>query len=317
MLQISSTSGRPRSFDPQSGPFTSSAALEAGLTRWDLAQLVKRHEVRRVLTNLYIPWDHPDSLETRAQAAGLVLADHAVAVDRTAAWIWGVDARSPWQLDLPPEVEFFVLRGNTRIRRPEVRSGERDLLPSDITSVEGIAVTVPVRTSLDLACGLGAYEALAAMDALARAQGATVPSLTAALPRFAGRRGVVQARRLVPLVDERAESTGESFTRFAISEEGLPAPQPQYWVRVGGVPTYRLDLAYPRHKICVEYDGEEFHSSDEAKENDRRRRKWLRDHGWIVIVVTKDDLRGPDRDAWLRELRAALEDRRRRAFRLA
>jgi hypothetical protein len=300
-------------FDAQSGPFTSAQALAAGLTRWHLAQLVRRHEVRRVLRDLYVPWDYDDTIEGRARAVTLVVPEHAIAVDRTAAWIWEVDVRKPQELDLPPHVEFFALRGNTRLRRSGVRSGERDLAASEVTSIAGVRVTTPVRTSLDLACRLNPFEALAAMDGLARTQGVTTLPLLAALPRFKGRRGVVQARQLVPLVDERAESAGESFTRWAIAAEGLLVPQPQYWVTVDGVPTYRLDLAYPRLKICVEYDGEEFHASDTAKEHDRRRRRWLRDHGWIVIVVTKDDFSAAARHVWLQELHAALLERSRGA----
>ena len=70
-----------------------------------------------------------------------------------------------------------------------------------------------------------------------------------------------------------------------------------------------VGTSYPSLKICVEYDGQEFHTSDEAKESDRKRRKWLRDHGWIVIVVTKDDFRGPALDRWLHELREAVAER--------
>ena len=71
----------------------------------------------------------------------------------------------------------------------------------------------------------------------------------------------------------------------------MPAPQPQFWIKVNGVEKYRLDLAYPRWKIAVEYDGEEFHSSPEDRDQDERRRTWLRRRGWIVIVVTKEDFR--------------------------
>ncbi len=298
--------------DPQAGPFTSAQARAAGISRWSLQQMVARHEVRRVLSNVYVPYDAPDTLESRAAACGLVLPDHAVAVDGTASWIWGVDARRPWELDVPPQVEFFALRGHTRVRRPGVWSGVRDLAPGDLTRVGGVTVTVPVRTSLDLACNRRRYEALAAMDGLARVQGVGTAALHAQLPRFRRRRGVVQARELVPLVDARAESTGESFVRGAMHDAGLPPPQPQYDVLVMGVPTYRLDLAYPHLKICIEYDGEQYHSSPERREVDRKRRRWLRDHGWVVVVVRKDDLKGEALQSWLGEVRDALRDRSRR-----
>ena len=125
--------------------------------------------------------------------------------------------------------------------------------------------------------------------------------------RFHGRRGVIQLRELIPLADADAESPGESFTRLAIADDDLPPPQLQVWVCVDGVPTYRLDLAYPHHRIAIEYDGRAFHDSPEQRARDEARRRWLRDHGWTVIVVTKDDFTPGARRRWLDDLRRGLE----------
>ena len=42
--------------------------------------------------------------------------------------------------------------------------------------------------------------------------------------------------------------------------------------------------------IAVEYDGEEHHTSRRTGDRTRERRAWLRNQGWIIIVVTKHDL---------------------------
>jgi hypothetical protein len=273
--------------------------------------MVQRCEIRKVMRDVYVPWDAPDSLSYRASAASLVLPAHVVAVDCTAAWVWGVDTRRPWELDVPPPVEFFSRRGHARLRRQEVRAGVRDLSQRDVTSVDGLVVTTPLRTSLDLACRRSRYDALAAMDGLARVRGVGVQQLMRELPRFRRRRGVVQARELAPLVDARAESPGESFVRLAIHDAGLPVPDLQVEVRLRGVVMYRLDLAYARMKICVEYDGEEFHSSEIQRGADERRRTWLRERGWVVLVVRKDGFKGAVLDGWLRELGEAIEERSR------
>jgi very-short-patch-repair endonuclease len=263
------------------------------------------------LWEVYVRSDAIDTIELRASAVGLVAPPHAVICDRTAAWLWGVDMLQHWELHMLPRLDTYVLRGHTRMRRPEAAGGERDLRSEDLVRIGGLQVTTPLRTSLDLACRLGRYEGLAVMDAFARSHSVTSTELAALLPRYRGRRGVVRARSLVPLVDSQAESTGESFTRLAIYDAGLPGPELQHWVMIGGVPTYRLDLAYPRLRICVEYDGEQFHSSQEAREYDARRRAWLRGQGWVVIVVRKGDFRGPALDQWLADLRAALDERMR------
>lgn len=293
-------------------PFTSADAAERGVSRRVLARLVVEGSVRRVLNDVYVPMALEDTVDLRAAAAARVLPEHAVVVDSSAAWLWGVDARPSDQLTAVPRLEVFVLPGHKRVTRPEVGGGERDLAPRDVTRVGGVPVTVPVRTALDLACGLRPYDALAALDALARVQGVTVFDMLAQLPRFRGRRGVVQARRLVPLVDARAESSGESFTRLAVVEAGLPAPRPQVWVYDDrGLPRYRLDLAYPELRICLEYDGHAWHSTPQRRAADARRRAWLREQGWVVIVVDKNSFRGTALDAWLHQLRSARAARSR------
>ena len=287
-------------------PFTSHQAYDAGLSRAELRTLVDEHHLCRVLRGVYRSATLEDSIATRCAAASLVVPEHTVAVDRTAAWLWGVDSYRVAELTSVPPLELFVLRGHKRVNRAEGGGGERDLAPDDVTVLHGVRVTTPVRTSLDLACRLSAYEAMAAMDALARRHGVVSQQLDAVLPRYRRRRGVVQARRLVPLVDGRSESSGESMTKLVIVDYGLPVPEPQYWVVYGGRALFRLDLAYPRHKVAIEYDGQEHHTSEADRERDRRRRRWLRDHGWVVIVVTKESFAGAALEEWLHDLRAAL-----------
>ncbi len=108
------------------------------------------------------------------------------------------------------------------------------------------------------------------------------------------------------MADPRSESPGESRTRLAIVDAGLPVPEPQCWVFVDGRPTYRLDLAYPHARVAVEYDGREFHEGDDQRAADEQRRSWLREHGWTVIVVTRDSFSPEVVDRWIGNLRDAL-----------
>lgn len=258
------------------------------------------------MRGVFVSADTPDSPLLRARAAKLVISEHAVVCDRTAAWLLGCDVFRYAELDRIPPLESYVLRGHDPTDRPECNGGTRDLWPCDWFEMEGLRVTTPARTATDLGCKLSRREALAAMDALMRGYGFTVQDLVRLLPRYFRRRGVIQLRQLVRLVDGRAESSGESWTRLEIADHGLPLPEPQHWVSVNGVPTYRLDLAYPHARIAIEYDGEEFHSSPEARERDRARRLWLRAHGWTVIVVTKESFTDEAIRAWIGELRVAL-----------
>lgn len=296
---------------PTAVPFTTAEALARGYSRRALGRLVEQGELRRLFSGVYVAADVTLDPELRARAAFSVLADDVVLCDRTAAWIWGVDCFGYAELDGPMPVECVTPRFRRATERTGCDGGSRDLLPEDWCTVGGVRVTTPLRTALDLGCHLEQRTALGAMDALARAHGFSHRDLQRLLPRYRRRRGVVQARWLVPLVDPRAESQPESWIREVLASHELVMPEPQHWVLVDGVPTYRLDLAWVHAKVAVEYDGEEFHSGAEARERDERRRAWLRDQGWYVVVLTRASFAPSAVDAWVRELREELARRTR------
>lgn len=297
---------RPRLPDT---PFRTHEALALGFSRNELTALVTEGVLRRPFTGVYVRTDLPDSVALRAQAAQLVMNSHSVLCDRTAAWLHGVDAFRYAELETLPPLESYVLRGHDPTDRLECLGGTRDLSPEDWQLVAGVRVTTPLRTAVDLACKLRRREALAALDALARECGVTVGAMNRLLRRYRRRRGVIQARELIALVDPRSESSGESWTRLEIHDHGLPVPQPQFWVNMDGVPIYRLDLAYANARVVVEYDGEEFHTSGDDRVADAARRDWLRRHGWHVIVLTKESFTDEALRAWTNELRGVLRER--------
>jgi hypothetical protein len=217
-----------------------------------------------------------------------------------------VDSFEYRELEIIPPVESCVLRGHNRTRRPEVTGRVRDLAPSDITLVNHVTCTSALRTALDLACSQSRRQALAVLDAFMRHHGLTVQEMRRELVRYFRRRGVVQARELVSLADPRSESPGESWVRMDVIDHRLPTPEPQWWVTENGRPVYRLDLAWPKNRVAVEYDGREYHEDDLHREHDEERRAWLRGRGWTVVVVTKEDFTAEAVEAWIAELRDSL-----------
>ena len=295
--------------DFPSSPFTWPDARAAGISRRQLDEAVACHQLRRPLRGVYVDAVLEDTPLLRAQAAARVISPYSVLCDRTAAWIHGCDANTYRELDALPPIESFVLRGHDPTDRPECAGGTRDLRPSDWCVIGGVRVTTPIRTALDLGCKLDRRSGLAVMDALMRAHHFTVADMMRMLPRYRRRRGVRRLRTIVALADPRSESRSETWVRLEIIDHGLPVPVLQHWVHVDGVPTYRLDLAYPHARIAVEYDGEEFHTSPEQRERDRHRREVLGSLGWTVIVLTKADFSGERLDAWIRRLGDALAGR--------
>jgi hypothetical protein len=290
-------------------PFTYAQLADVGLTRSQLRREVESGRVRRLLTNVYVAAAVTDSMDLRIEAAALAVRPDHIACDRTAAWLHGVDTRTFYEHAVPPAVEVCVLRGSGPTQRADVRGRSRDLRPADVVDHGPLRSTTPLRTALDLGCNLTRRDALGAIDCLRRVHGLGLAELEAELPRFRRRRGVVQLRGLVVVSDPRSESVRESWTRLALLDAGLPVPELQWWVEIDGVPVYRLDLAYPRHRVAIEYDGEEFHHTQEQRRRDLDRRDRLRDLGWTVIVVRNGDFSGVRLEAWVEEVRRALQDR--------
>src|SRR3954470_7193615 len=83
-------------------PFTTSQAIDAGISRWGLRQLVMDGLLRRPLREVYVDAALADTIDLRARSAALVVSKAAVLTDGSAAWLWGVDVMSPADLDVLP-----------------------------------------------------------------------------------------------------------------------------------------------------------------------------------------------------------------------
>jgi hypothetical protein len=289
------------------GPFT-----RADLTAIDnpdaaLKRGLRGGAIRPVLRGVFVRTEVVDTTEMRAKAVAKVVRPHHVVTDRTAAWLHRIDVYVNAERDGVPPVETCALRGLEPTTITGIDARTRDLSPEDVMDLHGVRVTTPLRTALDLGCCLRRREAYAALNVFAVRFGISAADYERAAVRYRRRRGVVQLRELVSLVEPRLESERESWVLLAIHDAGLPLPEPQHWIDIDSVPTYRLDFAYPRLRVCVEYDGADFHERNaEQMEADRRRRVWLRDNGWTVIVVRRGDFKPTALERWLGELRWAL-----------
>lgn len=283
-------------------PFSWREASDLGFTRKQITQFVEGQQLVRVLKGVYQSRSLANSVATRIQAASLVLRPGLVVSDRLAAWVYGVDAYD-WaeRLWLPP-IETVAAPDGSRMRHEGCRGRRRELLSSDITTIDGVRLTTPLRTALDLGADLRPRGALAALDGFMRVCDVQRDDMLAELPKFWGRRGVIQLRRLVELADPRAESPPESWTRMDMVDAGLPVPELQIWVD----DRYRIDLGYEEAKVGAEFDGVEDHSTPEQVAHDLSRRQWLASRGWTIVVVRKSDFTSEAVARWTGEIRQAL-----------
>ena len=308
---------------PHGVPFTRAQALAAGLTDIRLRRLVKRGQLRRLVPGVYVGAQADDDLDLRAQALHLVVPEGCFVCDETAAWLHGASqAMAPNSHLAVPPISFFRPANGGRLRNGLVSSGERTLAARDLMVVDGISVTTPLRTALDLGRLRRPDQALAAQDALLGLGVFTHEELLASVERFARQRGVCQLRWLTPLADGLAESAGESALRLRWYAAGLPRPRLQIEIVVDGVVVFRLDMGLEEWLFAAEYDGAAFHSSPEQRRHDDERRGWLRsERQWLVEVFVGENVHGHEQDADLR-LGAAFQQAqstiaRRRSFLVA
>jgi hypothetical protein len=228
------------------------------------------------------------SLAARAALLSGLLPAEAVIGRRTAAWIWGLDVLPPgvdetdWPVDLITPEPAAPLAPDTV-----------EIPPEHAVEKSGVRLTVPIRTALDCARWLPRMEAVAALDQFLR-RGVKVPELTAMARTLHGYRGNRKLREIVRLSDRGAASPGETWTRIAIVNTGLPRPRTQVPVMGPRGRRLHIDLGYPEFRVGLEYDGERHHTGPRARAHDRARRGWLgREMQWEIIPVTRDFLVTP------------------------
>lgn len=276
-------------------PFLGSAALARGMS-WGQLQ---KHQ--RLYRDVYV---HPDAEVTaalRARAAWLWSRERAVVAGFAAAALHG----SKW-VDPALPVDLFH---DNRHRLAGLRIHGDRLDPADVCRVDGVPVTKPARTALDIACWHPIMTAVAAIDALARATELKPVDVETLAETSTGRRGISRARRAIGLFDSGAQSPKETWLRILLVENGLPRPRTQIPVRneFGVIAAY-LDMGWDELKVAVEYDGDHHRVRRSQYSYDIRRLEMLHGQGWIIVRVTADD---KPHDI-LSRVRAALARRARR-----
>jgi len=262
-------------------PFQGTAALAAGLlTR---AQLYGPR-YRRLYPDVYLPAGVEPDLRVRSLAAYLLVGGRGgVLAGYSAAVLLGADCAPG---DAPAEV---LLAPNSRAH-PGLLIHRGSATGADLSVVDELPVTSPLRTAWDLARRLPLVEAVVAVDALARVGGFAPAELLARRAAEPGARGSRRLAEVVALADPRAESPPESRLRVALVRAGLPRPEVQYPVLdEHEFELARADLAYPAAKLAIEYDGSAHFEAGRAR-RDRERDGELAGIGWQTLRVVADDV---------------------------
>jgi hypothetical protein len=282
---------------PLDVPFTASVARAEGVPAYLLSQWCRQGLLRQPIRRVYVAAQVPDSLMLRAQCLTLVMPDDCVIVDRHAGWLHGADmVLAPNEhLSVMP-LRLFRPSDHGRLRNSLTSSGERNLLPHEITEVHGLPLSTLVRTAWDLGRVRSRQRSIAGIDQMMRLPGFPHEEFLAGIERFRGQRFVVNLRTLGPLATGKAESPGESAILLGWHDAGLPSPEPQLEFWENGCLVAKLDVGNELIGYGAEYDGDEFHSNPEQREHDRTRRAWIEGRDFVVDAFTRHHVYGPRRN---------------------
>lgn len=281
--------------EPLTEPFTIDQASRHGLSPNALTRLCRAGELTRPHAGVYLPAHLADDADARLAAVGLLLPPGAAVARESAAWLLGTDVRSPGRWQSPPMLECVVPLKAARPERPAVNAYISTLPPDDVVVINGVPVTTPTRTALDLARYRPRFLGLGAVDALTHAGLTTVGELERAASDLRGHRFIRRAREVIALCEPATESQPESWCRLRLIEAGLPRPTVQVSLRdEDGREVYRLDMGFTGERIGVEYDGAEHHLRHVAdQKHDEWRRADIRDRfDWAVVAATLEDVLG-------------------------
>ncbi|MBV8965730.1 MAG: DUF559 domain-containing protein [Mycobacteriaceae bacterium] len=236
-----------------------------------------------VYPDVYVPRGVELNAAQRAHAGWLWSRRRAVVAGQSAAALLGarwVDPGAPVELihDNRRPPELVVVHSSV-------------LLPGEIVSVDGIAVTSPARTAFDIGRRSAPWVAVPQLDALANATDVKNLDVEAVAARHPRVRGARRLREVLALVDGGAESPPESRTRLVLLESGLPRPQTQLRVvNEYGDFVARLDMGWERWRVGVEFDGAQHWADPRQRTRDIDRLAALADLGWVVVRVSSEML---------------------------
>ncbi|HEX2102571.1 MAG TPA: type IV toxin-antitoxin system AbiEi family antitoxin domain-containing protein [Solirubrobacteraceae bacterium] len=253
---------------------------ERGLTDSAISDRCARGRLHRVHWGVYAV-GHP-ILTRRGQWMGAVLAGGSQAALSHAA------AAALWELRPSAVVIDITVPGSGARRRPGLRIHRARDLTGQTTTHDGIPVTTPARTILDLAATLRRRPLERLLDQAENTRLTDVASLEALARAHGGHRG---ASKLLAALD--THEPGTTLTRSELEERflelcddsGLPRPRVNQWI--AGL---EVDFLFPAQRLVVETDGYRFHRRKDQFERDRHRDAMLTRAGYRTLRFTHHQL---------------------------
>lgn len=277
----------------QQGLLTSRQCDEFGITRQTRCRLVKQDRWRRPVRGVYDT--DPVPLEARVRDDWFT---------HSARWRTWLALLSHGPKAIPVGVSALVMhdvRGLPAVFQPEVAMPHGSPRTNRAGTVRQYSGFPTIRigdrkvATLEHALAQGLLKlprqnVLAVLDDVARRLGMTPARLAVVHDLLRGRPGAAHVHTLFPLVDERAESPAESFSRLSLIDNGVPPDDLQARIMVDGTIVARVDFIWrlPDGRwLVVEVDGIGPHSTQQALVRDAPRQNQLVASDRVVLLRFK------------------------------
>lgn len=265
----------------QHGLVTAAQLVRCGWSEAAIYRMARAGRVERVRPGVYRLCGAPVRWRSLALAAVLAAGPDAVLSHRSAGALWGLVDRH--------RLAAIEITQPAVCRQPGIVTHRSGLDRRDRTVHDGIPVTTPARTLIDLGASHGEGPLGELVDQALRRHLTSIPNLRGALDRVpvSGRTGRVRSRMAAVLSTRGADydpgaNPWEREMDLWFERSGLPAARRQYRIQVDGH-RYRLDRAIPELKVAIEWTGRESHGTRSQFEYDSDRRSRLQAAGWRVL----------------------------------
>lgn len=264
--------------------------LAAGLTRSQIQTRIERGQLEAIHQGVYTAAGIRDAPLRREAAALLACGPAAALAGTTAARMWKLIPPSAATPPSSEPVQVVLAAG----RRGRSRTGievhrSRTLTAKDVRHVDGLPVTSPERTLIDLAIPgvLTDRQLERALDEALAQRITTLPRIKDRVGKNPTLPGTARTRRLLAGRGSSAitDSDAEELFLSLIRQAGLPHPQAQ--ARLDG---FVVDFYWPEAKFAVEVDGYRWHQLKTNFERDRHKDRALLRRGIQTTRITWQQL---------------------------
>ena len=254
----------------------------AGISSSAVGRWAAEGRLHRLHRGVYAVGHSVLTVNGRRMAAVLAAGPGAVLSHASAAALWDIRRTSATRIDVT------VRSRAGRAKRPGLRIHRTPTLRTDeITEHQGIRVTTPARTLLDLASSVPRRALERALDEAEISELYDRRELEAVALAHAGERGTGALQRALDDDGELTltDSELEELMLALCDDHGLPRPQPRAWV--AGL---RIDFLFAAGRLVVETDGYRYHRTRRAFERDRERDAILARAGYRTLRFTHRQL---------------------------